>query len=149
VTDPPPLAWIAGVIDARGHIEAHNRHGHVQPRVRITTRHTPLLETLARFCGNKVVLDDRGYSRRPCGDHCTQAHSHIVRQSKQWTVDSARATVVLYNVVPFMYAQKTEAPLALEAGLNRYPPARGDLPAQMVALGWSLPEPGRALGSAT
>lgn len=139
VAEPPPFAWIAGVIDARGHIEAHNRHGHIQPRVRITTRHMPLLSALAGFCGNKIVLDERGYSRRPCGDHCVDQHSHVVRQSAQWTVDSARATVVLYNVVPFMHAQREEATLALEAGLQRFPPARGDLPAQMLALGWVLP----------
>jgi hypothetical protein len=137
--DVPPFAWIAGVIDARGHIESHNRHGHVQPRVRVTTRNVELLGTLARFCGNKVVLDERGYDRRPCGDHCTSQHQHMVRQSASWTVDSARATVVLFNVVPFLYAQRTTASLALEAGLKRFPPARGDLVPQMVALGWELP----------
>lgn len=139
VTEPLPLDWMAGVIDARAHIEAYDRHGHIQPRLRVTTRKVELLEELARLTGNKVVLDSRGYSRRPCGAHCTAAHSHITRQSAQWTVDSARATVVLFSVVPLLRAQRPEAALALEAGLRRYPPVKGDVPRQMAALGWPLP----------
>jgi hypothetical protein len=135
-----PLAYIAGVIDARGHIEAHNRHGHIQPRIRVTTRKIELLTYLAELTGNKVVLDDRGYARKPCGDHCDSAHSHVVRQSAQWTVDSSRATIVLWNIASLMHAQKAEALLALEAGMQAFPPARGDVPKQMAALGWVLPE---------
>lgn len=134
-----PFAYLAGVIDARGHIEAYNRHGHVQPRIRVTTRKVELLTALADFTGNKVVLDSRGYERKPCGDHCNAPHSHVQRQSAQWTVDSSRATVVLHNVFPFLIAQRAEAALALEAGLRAYPPARGDVPKQMAALGWTLP----------
>lgn len=139
MTEPPPFAWIAGVIDARAHIESHNRHGHVQPRLRVTTRDTLLLQTLSEFTGTKVVLDQRGYRRKPCGEHCEHAHSDVVRQSAQWTVDSARATVILWNIAPLMFAKRVDASLALEAGLKRYPPARGDLPVQMAGLGWELP----------
>ena len=134
-----PIQYLAGVLDARAHIEAHNRHGHVQPRLRVTTKMLRLLNTLAEYTGTKVVPDYRGYTKRPCGEHCTDKHSHVVRQSAQWTVDSSRATIVLYNVVPFMVAQRPEAVLALEAGLQRFPPARGNVDDQMAALGWALP----------
>lgn len=36
-------------------------------------------------------------------------------------------------------AQRPEAVLALEAGLQRFPPARGNVDDQMAALGWALP----------
>jgi hypothetical protein len=137
---PERVAWLAGVIDARGHIEVTDRHGHPQPRIRVTTRHLKLLDELARLTGVKVVLDARGYERRPCSDHCIERHSHVARQSAQWTIDSSRATVVLWHVVPYMTAQHVEAFYALQAGLHRFPPARGDVPEQMTDLGWSLPE---------
>jgi hypothetical protein len=140
MSDRPPIAWFAGVIDARAHLESHNRHGHVQPRVRVTTREEALLEELARWTGAKVVLDDRAYSRRPCGEHCQNQHSHIVRQSKQWTVDSARATILLHNLLPYLRVKRERAVVCVQAGLLRFPPARGDTHTQMLELGWEMPK---------
>lgn len=135
----PAAQYVAGVVDARGHIEATNRHGHIQPRIRVTTRKADLLMYLSELTGTKVVLDDRGYSRRPCGAHCDHPHSEVVRQSTQWTVDSSRATILLFNIAPFMHAQRGEAALALQAGMQRFPPARGDAHKEMARLGWELP----------
>lgn len=133
------VAWAAGVIDARGHIEVNARHGKGQPRVRITTKNLPLLERLAVLTGTRVVTDRIGYNRRPCTDHCVEQHTHIAWQSIQWTVDSARATIVLCNVRPFIVAREVDVARALDAGLAAFPPERGDTPRQMAALGWELP----------
>ena len=133
------LHWVAGVIDARGHIELNDRRGTPMPRIRVTTRHVPLLQRLADLTGVKVRSDDRGYQRRSCGVHCTEQHVHVVRQSASWTVDSTRATIVLYAVSPFMVARHTEAIATLRIGLDSYPPQRGDTTKQMAALGWPIP----------
>jgi len=143
--DVRTIAYVAGIVDARGRIEVNNRHGRPQPRIRVTTRRAELLRWLAQVTGVKVVEDDRGYERRPCGEHCASRHSHAVRQSAQWTVDSSRATVVLFNVQPFVVCQVAEVAAALRYGLEAFPPARGDVAKQMAALGWSLPTaPGSA-----
>lgn len=108
------LSYVAGVIDSRGHLEVTNRHGTPQPRIRVTTRRVALLSHLAQLTGTKVVTDDRGYERRQCSEHCKSKHVHAVRQSAQWTVDSARATIVLFNVAPLLVAVHAEALSLLE-----------------------------------
>lgn len=142
-------AWIvyfAGVIDARGHIALNGRHGVQQPRIRVTTRRRELLDWCAARTGTSVAEDVRGYERRLCGEHCSDQHVHVARQSAQWTVDSARATVVLYAVQPYILVQHAEVRQALLVGLQQFPPARGDVPRQMAGLGWPLPEVATASG---
>lgn len=137
---PERLAYVAGVVDARAHIEVTNRHGRPQPRLSVTTRRRPLLDHLAALTGTNVSVDDRGYERRGCGEHCAEPHVHVVRQSAKWRVDCGRATVVLYNVLPLLVSQVDDARRALLAGLDAWPPARGNTGAQMAALGWPIPD---------
>jgi hypothetical protein len=134
------VGYVAGVIDARGHIEVNNRHGKPQPRVRITTKRIELLEKMAALTGSKVVQDRMGYNRKACSEHCADQHQHVAWQSIQWTVDSARATIVLYNVQPFIFGQVDKVRTALMAGLAAFPPERGNTPQQMYDLGWEIPD---------
>lgn len=133
------LAHIAGVIDARGHIEMNNRHGKLQPRLSVTTRRVVLLEYLANHTGVRISYDERGYHKRGCNEHCHEPHIKVARQSAKWRVDSLRATVVLYNVQPFIVSQVSEVAEALRVGLESYPAARGSTAKQMAELGWDLP----------
>lgn len=137
---PIPIAFVAGIIDARGHIEVSMRHDKPQPRLSVTTKRVELLEWLGKITGTKVSYDTRGYERRPCNEHCNQQHSHVVRQSAKWRVDSSRATVVLFNVAPHIVGQRKEVLEALRVGMASWPAARGDTAAQMARLGWPLPE---------
>lgn len=134
------MAHFAGVIDARGHIEVNNRHEKLQPRLSVTTRRVGLLDYLALRTGVKVSYDNRGYERRPCIAHCHDQHVHVVRQSAKWRVDSLRATLVLFNIQPYIVSQVAEVAHALRIGLEAYPAARGDTAQQMKLLGWQLPE---------
>ena len=140
---PDEIRFIAGVIDARGHIEVNQRHNRPQPRIRVTTKRHQLLEWLAAATGTKVRRDNRGYERRPCSAHCRSQHVHVVRQSSYWTVDSGRATIVLYAVQPFIVCQVDEVRHGLLAGLAAFPSARSATPVQMEQLGWPLPSEGR------
>lgn len=133
------LAYVAGVIDARAHIETTNRHGKPQPRLSVTTRRLALLEHLATLTGTNVSHDNRGYEKRGCGEHCGTAHIHVARQSAKWRVDCLRATIVLFNVQPYIVAQTVEVAEALRVGLESYPAARGDTAKKMARLGWELP----------
>lgn len=134
------IAFLAGIIDARGHIEVGERHGFLQPRLAVTTRRTELLDYLCMRTGTSKSDEDRPYERRPCGSHCTDAHQHVVRQSAKWRVDSGRATVVLWNVKPYIVSQRAEVLRALRIGMDAWPPRRGNTGTQMLALGWALPE---------
>lgn len=133
------VSYVAGVIDARAHIEVVNRHGKPQPRLSVTTKRLVLLQHLARLTGTKVSLDERGYEKRGCGEHCDSAHIHVARQSAKWRVDCLRATIVLHNVIPYLVDRAAEASAALTVGLESYPAARGDTAKQMARLGWELP----------
>lgn len=144
---PIPVEFIAGIIDARGHIEVNMRHDKPQPRLSVTTRRRELLEWMATVTGTAVSYDNRGYERKPCSEHCSQTHSHVVRQSAKWRVDSSRATVVLFNVAPHIVSQRPEVLEALRVGMAAWPAARGDTAKRMAELGWVLPEKGAPLRS--
>lgn len=134
------VPYLAGVIDARGHIEINKRHERLQPRLSVTTRRISLLEHLAVCTGTRISHDNRGYHRRSCGEHCPDQHIEVARQSAKWRVDSLRATIVLYNIQPYIVSQTAEVAEALRVGLEAYPAARGDTAKQMVKLGWELPD---------
>lgn len=133
------LAYFAGVIDARGHIEIGMRHDRPQPRIAVTTRRVDLLQHLADLTGTTISEDTRGYERRPCGAHCKGRHQHVNRQSAKWRVDSARATIVLWNIHPFIVSQIEQVTEALRVGLEAWPAARGNTAERMASLGWPLP----------
>lgn len=135
------LGYVAGVIDARGHITVNERRpGNLTPRVRITTRKADLLHWLADRTGVTVKTDDRGYARRPCGDHCTERHSHQVRQSAYWNVDGARAVIVLHGVLPWLVVSRFDAIEAIRAGSLLWPiEPRSEVTEAMRRLGWPIP----------
>jgi hypothetical protein len=138
--DLDEIAWVAGVLEARGHVEVTDRRGNPAPRLRVTTRKHELLVELARLTGNRVVKDERGYQKRPCGEHCRDQHVHVVRQSTQWTADSSRATIILAATMPYVRTRRVEFLRALEAGMRQWPATKGDTAKKMKALGWPMPQ---------
>lgn len=132
------LAYFAGAIDARGHISLTSRRGIPQPRVRVTTRRIELLRWLAGNTGVRVKIDDRGYERRPCSEHCSLKHQHLVRQSAYWNVDGARAVIVLWNVLPYLVVQRTTAYAAL-TDTRIWWKDRTQITAAMERRGWHIP----------
>ena len=132
------VAWIAGVLDARGHIRLEARRGVPQPRIRVTTRKTALLEHMASLTGTKPRYDTAGYERRNCSEHCKHKHE-MVRQSAYWDCDGIRATIILHSCLPHMVAQRAEAMEVLRVGYEQYSAARNGIAASMLRLGWTVP----------
>lgn len=131
------IGYIGGVIDARGHISIERN----TPRVRVTTRRTELLEWLAARTGVGVKLDERGYQRRACSEHCAAKHQHIERQSAYWNVDGARAVIVLWNVLPYLVCQRGEARSSLRHASDLWPVRpRTEITVAMRDLGWRIPK---------
>lgn len=126
------VAFIAGVLDARGHIDCQGRQ-----RVRVTTRRHDLLEWLAKHTGTGVRVDNAGYQRRACSEHCEDKHQHIYRQSAYWNIDGARAVIVVWNALPYLVCQRTEAHQLLRATGTWQ--ERTEITQAMARLGWQIP----------
>jgi len=134
------IPWFAGVLDARAHFRIESSRGKPQPRLRVTTNRILLLTTMSDMTGTKVRVDDKGYSRRPCADHCKAKHAHIVSQSSYWNADCIRATIILHSCLPFLVSSREEALALLRVGLESYSPSRNGTATAMKKLGWNLPE---------
>lgn len=134
------IPFIAGVIDCRGHIYINERHtGFPQPGVRVTTKREGILQHLAQATGSRTVLDTREYVRRPCLDHCDESHQHVNRQSAIWTCGAGKATIILYNIKPYVVSQTDKVNEALEVGLLAWATVRANTVEAMRRLGWSIP----------
>lgn len=130
------IGYIAGVIDARGHIETHP----TRTRVAVTTKRKQLLQWLATHTGVGITLDDREYHKRGCTEHCELPHQHSQRRSAYWRVDGIRAGIVLASCYPYLVEQRLEAHAALQSLADRWPaaPSRHELCREMKRLGWPL-----------
>lgn len=137
------IPFIAGIIDSRGHIFINERHtGFPQPGVRVTTRREGILQHLAKATNSRTVLDTREYTRRPCLDHCDESHQHVNRQSAIWTCGAGKATIILFNIKPYIVSQQDEVNEALQVGLQAWPSVRSTTVEAMKRLGWKIPKEG-------
>lgn len=141
MAEPLNIPFIAGIIDCRGHISINERHeAFPQPSIRVTTKRASILAYLARTTGNRVTEDIREYTRRPCIDHCDETHQHVVRQSSLWTTGAGKATIILFNIQPYIVSQKEEVQAALDVGLEAWSTVRSTTIESMRKLGWSIPK---------
>ena len=142
VMDRPtiPLGYVAGVIDARGHIEVNNRHGKPQPRVRITTKRIELLQHLATHHRQQGGRGPRGL--QPAGLLGALHRAAPAHRLAEHPVDRGLGPRHdrLYNIQPLIVAQVDKVRTALMAGLTAFPPERGNTPQVMYDLGWDIPD---------
>jgi hypothetical protein len=132
------VGYVAGILDARAHIEVYPS----RIRVRVTTRRTDLLEWLANRTGVGIHADERGYDRRGCSEHCEHRHQHIERQSAYWNVDGLRAAIILAACLPWLVDRRYKAIRALRAFEPFWPSdiRRSDVGAAMLRAGWPAPD---------
>lgn len=135
--ETPTLAYVASVIDTQGIIRTRIAGDTELPMVAVHGSNIPVLQYLADLTGTKVTIVKRSYDRVGCAEHCTEKHQHIVSSSGRWSVTGVKATVLLYNIRPFMRFQTEPARSALVLGTaTRFKPATIE---KMVALGWDVP----------
>lgn len=131
-------AYIAGIVDAMGILRVREVRESTQlPMVAVHGSNLGLLDWLAARTGSGVTLTRREYMRDGCSLHCPQAHVHIQSYSGRWSLTGARATVLLYGIIPYMQLQSKTATEMLELGLAT--PYKAATVAKMTALGWPLP----------
>lgn len=144
--DVPTLAYVASVIDTQGIIRTRIAGDTELPMVAVHGPNIRVLNMLAELTGTKVTVVRRDYSRVGCAEHCQEKHQHITSSSGRWSVTGVKATVLLYNLRPFMRFQEEAARSALVLGQStKFKPATIQ---KMVELGWEVPEFGTVRGEA-
>jgi hypothetical protein len=64
-----------------------------------------------------------------CTEHCREKHQHVMSVSGRWSVTGANATVVLWNIRPFIQLQTEQVRTDLVVGLSAgFKPAHAATP---------------------
>lgn len=135
--DIATVAYVAGIVDTQGIIRTRTAGDTELPFVAVSGSNEGMLRYLAEITGTKVTITRRSFSRAGCAEHCAEKHQHIVSVSGRWSVSGVKATVLLYNIRPYLRLQVEEARSALVVGTStRFKPATVE---KMRTLGWSVP----------
>lgn len=108
-------AYIAGMIDADGHVSIvpNKQSKTTAVRVAITNTYIPLLQQLVEWTGGSI-----NHRRKPCDLDCVINHVHSRKQSYRFIVVGDRAVVILQNIVPYMIEKQDLAFKAIDEGLK-------------------------------
>lgn len=131
-------AYIAGIIDSQGGIRTRVVGGTELPMVYLHGPNVPVLRLLADVTGTTVTTTRRKYSKAGCAQHCPDKHQHIVSESGRWSLTGVKATVLLWNIRPYMHFQTDAAREAINLGLRA--PFKPATLQKMESLGWELPD---------
>lgn len=131
-------AYAAGLIDALGVLSLRSQPGTLSdlPSV-VVSGNSVAVGWLAARTGTKVVTVKRDYTRHRCSEHCPEAHDEVKSLSSRWSVTGTRATIVLFNVLPFLQVQGEAAGELVSAGLTIG--WKGQVVEDMRTLGWTIP----------
>jgi hypothetical protein len=132
---PEQLAWCAGVIDTLGSIKTRPMDtGSELAYVAVSSARIDILQILADMTGSAVVTVRRDYKRLGCGEHCTEAHQHVLSVTGRWSLTGAKAIVFLAAIEPYLLTKQEEAGKALAAGMDA--PHKPATLKKMYELGW-------------
>ena len=151
-------AWVAGIIDFKGHIYAKNNHQRAAGSHQIVLSvETSIPEIAERLCGltgsnpeskpQRNLRDD--WLRRGCSDHCPEAHVHMrdvnMPDVTKWSVTGAALAIVLWNLRPYMTTDRVPWDWGMSQSLSQLRMTGQGSAAIIKAakrlhgLGWDLP----------
>lgn len=136
--DQQTLAYVAGIVDLLGLIRVRHVEDTPLPVLQVHGKHMPTFDYLGSLTGTKAIETTRDYTRHGCAQHCAEKHMHIVSRSGRWSLTGAKATVVLWNIQPFLRVKKDAADGALAVGLGTT--FKQGTVGKMRDLGWEIPE---------
>lgn len=109
------LAWLAAILDLKGHIIRKNNTTRATPQLVLMVESAQLrvIDRLCLLTGTSVEPPKNGderhqrdWKQRGCTEHCPDPHVHHegspIPPIGRWTVTGAAAAVVLHNVIPYM-----------------------------------------------
>jgi hypothetical protein len=132
MVDKVDIAYFAGVLDSRAHIEPS------RTRITVTTKRIHILEWLARNSGVRPTLKTREYLKRGCSSHCDIRHQHVSHESMYWTVRGERALIIGENVLPHLIQTRDDIYNMLRMTAAKANRQLTEIGAQMQRLGWAL-----------
>lgn len=150
------LAWLAAILDLKGHIIRKNNKTRRTPQLVLMVESAQLrvIERLCTLTGQSVEPirhDGRrhgDWKQRGCSEHCPEAHVHhegtAMPPIGRWTATGASAAIVLHNVIPFMVTDHGLEAMKDEILGNVVLSGRGSTSTimavrRLAALGWELP----------
>jgi hypothetical protein len=136
--DVPTVAYVAGVIDLQGLIRTRQAGDTELPYVAVSGPNTEMLHYLAALTGTTATVTRRSYSKAGCAEHCAEKHQHIVSTSGRWSVSGVKATVLLWNIRPYLRLQTAAATSAIAVGTCTG--FKQSTVAKMEQLGWDVPD---------
>lgn len=100
--------WMAAILDTKGKIRFTNdvERKTNQLVLQVQSQRTDMIARLARLTGTAVQARPAhtiDLTRRPCTEHCDQAHSHVfaeVPETSLWSISGVGAAIVLHNLLP-------------------------------------------------
>jgi hypothetical protein len=135
--DDATKAYMAGTIDLIGLIRLRDAPKGPLPVVQMHGPHFQVMSLFSETTDTKVITTSRGFTKAGCSQHCSDKHIHVKSISARWSVTGARATVLLWNLLPYLRTKKVIAGVVMEAGINAgYKPATVR---KMQELGWEIP----------
>ena len=133
------IAWCGGVIDALALVRLRETDaGSSLPSISVSTPHLAIAQRLAELTGVSVTTVSRDYKRMGCGEHCTEAHLHVVSVTARWNLTGARARTFLLAIRPHLFVKAGEVDALLDA--TKDAPSKPRTSQKMAALGWPIEE---------
>jgi hypothetical protein len=99
------------------------------PSIALSNGNIDMLHYLATLTGTRAITTRRTYVKAGCTEHCREKHQHVMSVSGRWSVTGAKATVVLWNIRPFIQLQTEQVQTGLVVGLSAgFKPAHAATP---------------------
>lgn len=131
--------YIACILDNFGGINVRRlENGTRQPVIYMYGKRETIMQWLAEVTNTTAIALTKRYSRHNCTEHCPDRHADAESSTMRWQCTGMKATILLYNVVPFMRERKAEAEAALAIGLQA--PYKSAYVEQMESIGWAVPD---------
>lgn len=131
-------AYVACILDNFGNLTVRRLPtGTQQPTIQMFGKRPNLMRWLAEVTNTKAITIAKMSSRHNCTEHCPERHDPVESVSMRWQVTGMKATIVLYNIVPYMREREMEAKVALDIGLNA--PYKEAYVEWMESAGWEIP----------
>lgn len=147
------LAWFSAVVETRGKMRCVDRaNGGVQLFLQVQSSRIAVVERLGQMTKTVVTYTDRKeleFDRRPCADHCTDAHSHVrveIPPMALWAVSGVAAAIVLDNLIPYTVANNDQLRTIVGNVIGNLPRSGQGRPAIDLAIvrlrqrGWRIPD---------
>jgi hypothetical protein len=146
-------AWMAGVLETRGKIRFTNNRDRKtnQLVVQLRSSHIALVERMCELTESKIINSEGkliySANRRPCVEHCQEAHSHLVSEIGEqatWQITGVGAAIILDNLVPHFVTTAGLQAVAdnINSGLPKDGRGRTAVDATIIRLkrlGWHIP----------